>query len=260
MGNQTAVITGGTSGIGKAVAAKLLEQDVNVIIAGRDQEKGKKAVGELANGSGSIRFVACDVSKESDLENLFNEVKDKHQQLDYLFNNAGIEGSMAPVTDFMAETCDELAEVNIKGTLLSIKHALPLMLENGGTIVNNASFVGTTVPFPNGMMYGATKAAVLSMTSTLSAGYSDKGIRSLAVCPWMTATPMVDRLTGGNEEARAQLQQINPSGNFATPEDIAEVVVAMFMDTDSYGSGEAYLVDAGSQTQQVKIPYQMLGV
>lgn len=166
--------------------------------------------------------------------------------LDFLFNNAGFEGSMAPVTDFLAEICDKIAGFNIKGTLLCIKHAIPLMLTSGGAIVNNASFVGTTVPFPNGMMYGATKAAVLSITSTLNAGYADKGIRAFAVCPWMTETPMLDRLTDGNDEVRAQLQQINPSGRFASSEDIAEVVSAMFMDKQLYSSGEAYLVDAGS--------------
>jgi NAD(P)-dependent dehydrogenase (short-subunit alcohol dehydrogenase family) len=165
---------------------------------------------------------------------------------------------MAPVTDFDAETCGELAQINIKGTLLCIKHAIPMMQNNGGTIVNNASFVGTTVPFPNGMMYGATKAAVLSMTSTLHTGYNEQGIRSLAVCPWMTSTPMVDRLTGGNDEARTQLQQINPSGKFATPEDIAKVVVDMFMNNGDYNSGEAFLVDSGAETQQVQIPYQIV--
>lgn len=258
MENKTAVITGGTSGIGKAVAKNLIDKAANVIIVGQDIQKGKRAVEDLNTENKHVEFIKCDVSDESEIENLFEEVESNYESLEFLFNNAGIEGVIAPVTDFPAETCDELAQVNIKGTLLCIKHALPLLLKSGGTIINNASFIGTTVPFPNGMMYGATKAAVLSITSTLNAGYKDEGIRAFAVCPWMTETPMVDRLTGGNEEVRSQLQQINPSGNFAKPEDIAEVVTAMFIDKQSYNSGEAYLVDAGAQTQQVQIPYQII--
>jgi NAD(P)-dependent dehydrogenase (short-subunit alcohol dehydrogenase family) len=200
---KTAVITGGTSGIGKAVASHLADLAANVIIVGRNDQKGKSAAEHINAQDRHVRFIKCDISDENDIKGLFDEVKEDYGRLDFLFNNAGVEGSMAPVTDFPAEACDELAQVNIKGNLLCIKHALPLMLESEGTIINNASFVGTTVPFPNGMMYGATKAAVLSITATLNAGYGDKGIRAFAVCPWMTETPMVDRLTGGNDDVRS---------------------------------------------------------
>ena len=101
----------------------------------------------------------------------------------FLFNNAGTEVVMAPATDFPAEAFLKLAEVNIKGTLLCMRYALPLMLKSGGIIVNNASFVDTTVPFPNGMMYRATKAAVLSITSILNTGYSDKKYVHLQYAP-----------------------------------------------------------------------------
>jgi NAD(P)-dependent dehydrogenase (short-subunit alcohol dehydrogenase family) len=256
MENKSAVITGGTSGIGKAVAKNLMNHSVNVVIVGQDNQKGERAAEDLKSKNGNAEFIRCDISDENEVENLFEKVENNYESLDFLFNNAGTEGVMAPVTDFPAEACDKLAQVNIKGTLLCIKHALPLMLENGGTIVNNASFVGTTVPFPNGMMYGATKAAVLSITSTLNAGYGDKGIRAFAVCPWMTETPMIDRLTGGNDEVRSQLKQINPSGSFAKPEDISKVVTEMYLDKKSFNPGEAYLVDAGAKTQKVQIPYQ----
>lgn len=256
--NKTALVTGGTSGIGKAVAKELAEQGANVIIVGRDKKKGERAAEELNATTQQVTFINGDISHEEEVQNLCEDIKNKHGSLDFLFNNAGVEGSMTPVTDFPVETCDELAQVNIKGPLLCIKHALPLMLKNGGTVVNTASFVGTTVPFPMGMMYGATKAALLSITATLNAGYAEKGIRAFAVCPWMTETPMVDRLTGGSEEVRSQLEEINPSGKFAQPEDIAEIVTAMFESDNSYEPGQAYLVDAGAQTQQVQLPYQIV--
>ncbi len=257
---KTAVITGGTSGIGKAVAQQLARASARVVVVGQDEEKGRRVEESLLEINEASKFVRANISNESEVESLFETTRELFGNADLLFNNAGREGIMAPVTDFPSEVCEELTQVNIKGTFLCVKYALPQMLDKGeGAIVNTASFVGTTVPFPTGMIYGATKAAVLSMTATLAEGYSDKGIRVFAVCPWMTETPMLDRLTGGQQEVRDQLQQVNPSGTFASPEDIAGVVNRMFAEDAAFVPGGAYLVDAGPEVQQVEIPYRVAG-
>ena len=132
-----------------------------------------------------------------------------------------------------------------------MKHAIPHIAERGGGIViNTASFVGTTVPFPDGVLYGATKAAVLSMTRSVAAGSAEQNVRVFAVCPWITDTPMVDRLTGHRAEAKAQFGGINPSGRIATPEDIAGVVLSIFTGGADLESGDAVLVDSGGTTEK----------
>lgn len=117
--------------------------------------------------------------------------------------------------------------------------------------MNSASFVGTAVPFPLGAVYGATKAAVLSLTASTAAGYGEHGIRIYAVCPWITDTPMIDRLTGHQPEAKQELAAMNPSGHIATPDEIAEIVVSMFTGDADVDPGEAVLIDHGGRLQKI---------
>ncbi len=255
--NKTAVITGGTSGIGKAVALELASKSANVVIAGRNKGRGAEAEKEISNAGGNVAFIQTDISDEKQVQSLFSSAKDSYGSIDFLFNNAGVEGPIAPVTDYPLEALDEVCNVNFKGTFLCAKYALKYMAEQGkGVIVNTASFVGTTFPFPAGMAYGASKAAVLSMTSALSEGYKDQNISVMAVCPWMVETPMLERLTGGVEEARENLKALNPSGEFASAAEIASVVTGMFTGKNGYSTGQAFLVDADSKTQQIRIPLQ----
>lgn len=144
--------------------------------------------------------------------------------------------------------------VNIRGVFLGMKHAIPVMIpQGGGTIVNTSSFVGVAVPIPDSIPYGATKAAVLSMTTATAAAFADRGIRVYAVCPWVTDTPMIDRGAGNQPEVKGQLAKLNPSGQIAMPTDVANIVAAMFAGTSGYESGDAVLVDRGGATQKVTL-------
>jgi NAD(P)-dependent dehydrogenase (short-subunit alcohol dehydrogenase family) len=140
----------------------------------------------------------------------------------------------------------------VKGVFLCLKHVLPHMQARGsGAIVNTASFVGTIVPLPDGMAYGASKAAVLSLTRTAAAAVGSQPIRVFAVCPWITDTPMIDRLTGHQAEGKRQFAGVNPSGVIATPDDVAEVVMRLFTGAIDLENGGALLVDAGGATARV---------
>ena len=253
LAGKVAVITGGATGIGRAVAAQLSSQGVRVVLAGRNTERGNSAAQALAEGGQEVKYIRTDVTRESDVQALVQQAVDTYGGIDYLFNNAGVEGALGPMDANTETGVDEVLTTNVKGVFLCMKHAIPRMAERGGGIViNTASFVGTTVPFPDGVLYGATKAAVLSMTRSVAAGCAEQNVRVFAVCPWITDTPMVDRLTGHQAEAKAQFGGINPSGRIATPQDIAGVVLSIFRDGANLESGDAVLVDSGGTTQKIR--------
>ncbi|GAB3044963.1 SDR family NAD(P)-dependent oxidoreductase [Spirosoma pulveris] len=242
---KVALITGGTTGIGLAVAQQLAARGIRVVLSGRDQQRGEAAVSLIDDASKTL-FVQADVSDESQVQALVEKAVHHYGGIDFLFNNAGIEGMLGPLTTNTEAVLDQILAINVKGVLLTIKHVLPHLLKRaGGIIVNTASFVGTTVPFPDAVAYGATKAAVLSITQSVAVGYALDQIQVFAVCPWITDTPMVDRLTGHQSDAKAAFGSSNPSGRIASPADIAQVVLAIYSQKLALQSGDAVLVDHG---------------
>jgi NAD(P)-dependent dehydrogenase (short-subunit alcohol dehydrogenase family) len=267
---RVAVVTGGATGIGLAVGRALVKGGARVVLAGRDSIRGVHALESLGVGNARATFMQTDVRRAADVERLFQHTVDGYGRLDFLFNNAGIEGPESSGRTPADSELDELLATNIKGVLLCLQYGLPrLAASGGGVVVNTGSFVGTTVPMPRATAYGATKSAVLSITSAAAAGYAEQHVRVFAVCPWITDTPMVDRLTGHDEQAKAQFGQMNPSGRIATPDDVAGVVLAMFTGTSGLESGQAVLVDSGGAAQLVEpmrpgrsldLPYGSMGV
>jgi NAD(P)-dependent dehydrogenase (short-subunit alcohol dehydrogenase family) len=252
MQGRSAIVTGGSTGIGYAVAAALAEAGAAVTLAGRDRTRGEAAASTLARGGGRVRFAAVDVRDESSVQRLIDAATSPSGAIDFLFNNAGVEGALAPLATYPADSVDELLATNVKGVFLCLKHVLPRMLaRNAGVIVNTASFVGTVVPFPDGMAYGASKAAVLSLTRTAAAAAGSHAVRVFAICPWITDTPMVDRLTGHQAEGKRQFAAVNPSGTIASPQDVASVVMRLFAGDTDLENGGALLVDAGGLTTRV---------
>ena len=200
-----------------------------------------------------VSFLKTDVRIENAISGLFDQAIELYGGLDYLFNNAGIEGVLGPISETSEEIIDDVLSINIKGVFLCMKQVLPYFTkQGGGIIVNTSSFVGTVLPFPDAVLLGATQAGVISMTQSVAAGFASKNIRVFAVCPWLTDTPMVDRLTHHQAEAKSRLAGMNPSGQAATPEDVANVVLAMFAGDPSFQSGDAVLVDHGGATQKIR--------
>lgn len=253
--NKVALLTGGTSGIGLAVAQQLAARGVRLVLAGRNSQQGEQAAQALGDPT-KVLFVQADVSRENQVEALVQRTLAQYGQVDFVFNNAGAEGTPGPLTETTEEGIEELLATNVKGTLLVLKHVLPPLLAQGsGIIVNTASYIGTVMPFPVAMPYGATKAAVLSITRALAAGYAKDHLQFFAVCPWTTDSPMIDRLVEGQEDkeaAKANFATVNPSGKLATPADIARAVVALFAGESDLPNGEAVLVDSGSTTSQIQ--------
>jgi NAD(P)-dependent dehydrogenase (short-subunit alcohol dehydrogenase family) len=247
---KVAIVTGGASGIGKAIAQALVAQGVAVVIAGRGQQRGDDAAAELG---GNTLFVQTDVSQEADLVRLISTTLDRHGRLDYLINNAGIEAGMGAFEDTEADLIDSVLAINVKGVFLAIKHAAPVMVrQQTGVIINVASFVGTTHPIPQAAIYGASKAAVLSLTRAAAAAYDEQHLRVYAVCPWMTDTPMADRQTDSDPEAKNRYAAaINPSKQLATPTDLAQATLDLLEGRTELPNGEAILVDHGSALSRI---------
>ncbi|WP_412469178.1 SDR family NAD(P)-dependent oxidoreductase [Pedobacter sp. KLB.chiD] len=255
MEKKVAVITGGTAGIGKQVAIELAAKGCKVVIAGRNKDAGKQVADQIGQDGGEAIYVYTDVTAEQDVIHLTRSAIDHFGQIDYLFNNAGTEGVLGPLETNSEVIIDTVLSVNIKGVILCIKHILPEMRkQKSGVIVNTASFVGTTLPLPVAVVYGASKSAVLSITGSVGASCAEDNIKVYAVCPWVTDTPMADRLTDHNEEAKAAFgASINPGKAIVPVEDIASVVNQLFAGTSNLNSGDAILVDKGKACNLVNM-------
>lgn len=262
LAGKVVVVTGGASGIGQAVAQAAVAAGAKVVIAGRDAARGQAALAALSGtAEGAAIFVQTDVQSEAQMQALFAQAVATFGGVDYCFNNAGVDDGSQPLATIAEPLMDQVLDTNIKGTLLGTKHGAPLIAQRGGgAIVNNGSFVGTTAPFPLAVVYGATKAAVISITASTALGYADQGVRTYAVCPYVTDTAMMDRVAAQMSAPKTEIAKLNPSGQLATPADIASVVLAMFAGDAAYKSGESHLVDSGGRTQKIRMLQPEAGV
>jgi NAD(P)-dependent dehydrogenase (short-subunit alcohol dehydrogenase family) len=163
---------------------------------------------------------------------------DRFGRLDYLFNNAGVEGTVGPMAAWSADHVDDVLAINVKGAFLCMKHAAPLM-GPGSVIVNTSSLLGT-IPMPLAAPYAASKAAVLSLNRSAAAELREREISVFAICPAVVDTPMMDRVSAAAGAPKVALaEMLDPQGGLTPPERIAEVVVALLSRSINVGTGEA---------------------
>jgi NAD(P)-dependent dehydrogenase (short-subunit alcohol dehydrogenase family) len=240
------VITGGTSGIGKVSAIKLAENGANVVICGRDEEKGSSVVKEINENSGKAKFVRCDVTKKNEVENLFDLAVSELGVIDCLFNNAGIEGEIAPFSDSTEENWDSVINTNLKGIWYCMKTVIKHMLANGGGNIVNMSSTSGLVGNGFGMTaYSASKFAIVGLTKSVALEYAKQNIRVNALCPAFVETPMIDNICQGNPKLKRRFEACQPMGRMAKPEEIANAVIYLFSDESSFTTGTSFIVDGG---------------
>jgi NAD(P)-dependent dehydrogenase (short-subunit alcohol dehydrogenase family) len=245
--NKVALITGGSLGLGKATAFLFAEEGAKVIITGRTEKTLKEAVEEGKKKGLDIEYLVSDVAKEEDCKEAVDYAIKKYSRIDILFNNAGIlPTGYTHETD--TETWDRIFAINVKGTYMMSKYALPHMIKQGyGSIVNNSSVLGLKA-VPGVAAYNATKGAVTQLTRSMALEYADKGIRVNAICPGTIVTPMVEGLLDqmpDRAEAEKLFKSFHPVGRFGTPEEIAHSVLFLCDDNVGFMTGTMLSVDGG---------------
>ncbi len=248
MKGLTALVTGGSSGIGLATAQMLLEQGANVVITGRDQDKLSAAGKKLANNDGRLLAVAADVSSEGYANKLVGAAVKQFGGLNILVNNAGVyrEGS---IVDAFEEDFDYVVGINLKGTWLMSKFAVAVMKDRGGgVIVNVASLLAIrgALGFPSSA-YSAAKGGVLALTRELAVELAPMNIRVNAVIPALVRTPMLNSVTDEQslEKLVESAKKFHPLGRIGEPEDVARAIVFLAHPDNSWITGTEMLVDGG---------------
>ncbi len=246
---KVALVTGGSSGIGRATALVFARKGAKVVVADVLTEGGEGTVSRIRDAGGEAIFVKTDVSKAADVMALVDDAVSTYGRLDCAFNNAGILGVNAPTADCNEDNWDHVIDINLKGVWLCMKYEIPQMLKQGsGAIVNTASIAGL-VGFQGLPAYCATKGGIIQLTKTAALEYATKGIRINAVCPGVIRTPMVEQATGGKPELEAQFTALEPVRRMGTPEEIAEAVVWLCSDAASFVTGHPMVVDGGFVAQ-----------
>ena len=239
---RVVVVTGGASGIGRAIATRFAAAGASVVVADLD-EAGARAV--AVDIGVSARSIGCDVTDEAQVDAAAGFAVEQFGSLDVMVNNAGI-CVLGPLCELTGDDFDRMIAVNLKGTLYGIKAAVPRM-PNGGAIITTASTAGLNgAPLLGG--YGATKAGIINMTKTAAAELRPAGIRVNCVCPAFTETPFSDALIAGFEAATgasAQSYFSDKQGRLGQPDDIAKVVLHLASDDAGWVTGVAYTVDGG---------------
>jgi len=252
LAGKTILVTGGSSGIGRATAATLASAGASVTIADVDTAGGERTVEEIRANGGNAAFIPTDVCNGEDVASAVRRVVSIHGRLDGAFNNAGVlEGVFTTPVDCDEATWDRVLNVNLKSVWLCLKHELPPMLaQGGGVIVNHASIAGL---YGNGIVgpaYIASKHGVVGLTRATALAYADRGIRVNAVCPGIIdETVMSEAIFGDDRRREAQVKALYPAGRVGTLAEVAETVAWLFSDAASFITGHALPIDGGLLAQ-----------
>ena len=241
---KVAIVTGASSGIGRATATLFAAEGAKVVAAARRQAELDRLIAEIEEAGGEAVALAGDVKDEALAKALVDTAGDRFGGLDIAFNNAGIVGTMGPLPEMTLDDWQTTLDTNLTAAFLGAKYQIPAMLERGGgSLLFTSSFVGYSNAGPPGMAaYAASKAGLIGMTQSLAAELGPKGIRVNAVLPGGTATEMAPT---DDPEAKAFVESLHALKRMAEPEEIARPVLHLASDAASFITGTAQLVDGG---------------
>lgn len=242
---KVALVTGGTSGIGRETAVLFARAGAKVVVAGRRELEGEQTIELIHAAGGESRFVKTDVSRASEVEALIQKAVETFGRLDIAFNNAGVEGVLSPIVRQSEVDWDRTIAINLKGVWLCLKYETQQMLHQGGggAIVNMSSVTGL-VGSAGAAAYSASKHGVIGLTQTAALENAKSGIRINAVCPGFTESPMADRLFRV-PGVQKYIVSCHPIGRLGRPAEIAEAVVWMCSDRASFMTGQSLVLDGG---------------
>jgi NAD(P)-dependent dehydrogenase (short-subunit alcohol dehydrogenase family) len=245
LAGKVALVTGGSSGIGRATAVAFARAGARVAIASRRVEESEETVRLAEAAGGEARFFQTDVTQGEQIQALVANTVAAWGQLDYAFNNAGMNSALARTSECKEETWHQMISVNLTGVWLSMKYELRQMLrQRSGVIINNASTAGL-VGMRGSAAYSAAKGGVIQLTRTAALEYARSGIRVNAVCPGFIQTPILDQHVAENPDLEEWMRGVEPMGRLGTPEEVAEAVVWLCSDAASFITGHPLVIDGG---------------
>ena len=243
--NKVALVTGATSGIGKATAVAFGNAGAKVVFSGRREQEGEDTANLIRQSGAECLFVRSDVSNESDVKGLVQKTVETYGRLDCAFNNAGIDPPSKPLHEQSVEDFDKLMAINVRGLFLCMKNEIQQMLNEGSGVIINNSSIGGLIALPGLSPYIASKHAVMGLTRSAALDYAKQGIRINAVNPGIIATDMIDRNIDSTGSTASDLASTVPMGRMGQPEEIAATVVFLCSDPASYITGQSLVVDGG---------------
>jgi meso-butanediol dehydrogenase/(S,S)-butanediol dehydrogenase/diacetyl reductase len=246
--NQTALITGGGSGIGAAAARRLAAEGAKLAVVDIDGAAADAVANEIRGAGGEAISLVADVTKNAQVEAALEETLQGFGRLDIMLANAGVTPCLVPVDECPEESWRRVLDVNLTGVFLCVKAALrPMRRQKSGVVLATASIAGLT-PMPAGIEYSVAKTGVIMLIRHIAQIYGPEGIRAVAVCPGWVDTPFLEPIWGavGGWVGRPALRASAPLGRLATPEDIAASIAFLASDEASFISGTAFTIDGGT--------------
>lgn len=248
MKEKVVLITGASSGIGRATAEAFAAKGANIVVAARRKKELDTLVTSIEAKGGKASAIRTDVSVAKNVEQMVAHTIEVFGRLDYAVNNAGVEGKLNGITDLSEDDWDQVLDINLKGTFLCMKYEARAMLNlgHGGAIVNIGS-VNSFLGFPTGSAYVTSKHGLIGLTTSVSAELATKGIRVNLLCPGVTDTPMHQRLRGvvGDDLYDQGLLPRVHQKRAGRPEEIAKAIVFLCSDESSYITGTTLTADGG---------------
>jgi NAD(P)-dependent dehydrogenase (short-subunit alcohol dehydrogenase family) len=245
---KVVLVTGGNGGIGRATAEAFAREGAKVIVSARRETEGVEVVERIQGAGGAASFVRADVAVEADVVALIAAVVRAHGRLDVVFNNAGVEGKVGPIATLTAADFDQTFDINVRGTWLVMKHALPHLAETRGTIINNAS-VAADKGMPGTTIYATSKGAINTLTRTAAIEFAAAGVRVNGVSPGPIETDMGARFFGSLDNMRGFARTAVPVGVPGAVSDIAEAVLYLASPAARFVVGQMLHVDGGMSAQ-----------
>lgn len=243
------LITGALTGIGRATAIAFAQEGYRVVVSGRHEEKGQALAGELRALGAEAEFTRADVRSESEVRALIDGAVARFGRIDVAVNNAGTEGETGPIVEQSTAAYEAVFSVNVLGVLLSLKHEMRAMLQQGSGAIVNLSSVAGQVGFAGAAIYAASKHAVEGLTKSAALEGAPHGVRVNAVAPGPVETPMLDRFVRGGAEAKAGFLAMIPAKRAAAPQEIAATIVFLAGDRARYLTGQSIAVDGAFTAQ-----------
>ncbi len=246
MKNQTVLITGALTGIGRATAVAFAREGAKIVVSGRNEDKGSELAAELRGLGAEAEFIRADVRNEDDVKNLTEKTVKRFGRLDVAVNNAGTEGKSGPIIEQTAGSYSEVFDTNVLGVLLCLKHEMRVMREQkAGCIVNMSSIVGHR-GFAGASIYVASKHAIEGLTKSAALEGVEFGIRVNAVAPGPIDTDMATRFTGTPENKAGLISRV-PLSRLGQPEEVAAAIVFLASPKAAFITGASIAVDGGMQ-------------